>query len=183
MSSSPGHEKAAGEQISGCLGGQPLAQALHGASLQARHLHLRDMQDAGGALLRQAVIKPQGDDLPLPLRELAQRLTQGGVFDHALFLIVVPKRVLERKAGLPVLLLQGLRRAGGRLGGGDLFGLEPGLGRELGERRLAAERLLQARARRADALRTLLDAAADLDRAVIAQKAPDLARDLWDNVL
>ena len=83
------------------------------------------MQDAGGALLRQAVIKPQGDDLPLPLRELAQRLTQGGVFDHALFLIVVPKRVLERKAGLPVLLLQGLRRAGGRLGGGDLFGLEP----------------------------------------------------------
>ena len=51
MSSSPGHEKAAGGQISGCLGGQPLAQALHGASLQARHLHLRDMQDAGGALL------------------------------------------------------------------------------------------------------------------------------------
>lgn len=183
MSSSPGHEKAAGEQISGCLGGQPLAQALHGASLQARHLHLRDMQDAGGALLRQAMIKPQGNDLPLPLRELAQRLTQSGIFDHALFLIVVPKRVLERETGLSVLLLQGLRGTGGRFGGGDLFGLEPGLGRELGERRLAAERLLQARARRADALRALLDAAADLDRAVIAQKAPDLARDLWDNVL
>ena len=45
-----------------------------------------------------------------------------------------------------------------------------------------AERLLQARARRADALRALLDAAADLDRAVIAQKAPDLARDLWDGI-
>lgn len=53
------------EKFSGCLGGQPFAQALHGAPLQTRHLHLRDMQDAGGALLRQAVIKPQGDDLPL----------------------------------------------------------------------------------------------------------------------
>lgn len=141
------------------------------------------MQDTGGALLRQAVIKPQGNDLPLPLRELAQRLAQGGVFDHALLLIVVPKRMLECEAGLPVLLLQGLCGAGGRLGGSDLLGLEPGIGRELGERRLTAERLLQARARRADRLRTLLDAAADLDRAIIAQKAPDLSRNLRDNVL
>ena len=140
------------------------------------------MQDTGGTLLRQAVIKPQGNDLPLPLRELAQRLTQSGIFDHALFLIVVPERVLERETGLSVLLLQGLRGTGGRFGGGDLFGLKPGLGRELGERRLAAERLLQARARRADALRALLDAAADLDRAVIAQKAPDLPRDLRHGV-
>ena len=93
--------------------------------------------------------------------ELAQCLAQGGVFDHALLLIVVPERMLEREAGLPVLLLQGLCGTGGRLGGCDLLGLKPGLGRELGERRLAAERLLQARARRADGLRALLDAAAD----------------------
>ena len=90
--------------------------------------------------------------------------------------------MLECEAGLPVLLLQGLCGAGGRLGGSDLLGLEPGLGRELGERRLTAERLLQARARRADRLRTLLDAAADLNRAIIAQKAPDLSRNLRDGV-
>ena len=41
-----------------------------------------------------------------------------------------------------------------------------------------AERLLKAGARRADTLRALLHAAADLDRAVIAQKAPDLPCDL-----
>ena len=133
------------------------------------------MQDTGSALLRQAVIKPQGNDLPLPLRELTQRLTQGGIFDHALFLIVVSEHMLKCKAGLPALLLQGLRGTGGCLSGSDLLRFEPGLGREFGERRLTAERLLQARARRADRLRTLLDAAADLDRAIIAQKAPDLA--------
>ena len=90
--------------------------------------------------------------------------------------------MLKCKAGLPALLLQGLRGTGGCLSGSDLLWLEPGIGRELGERRLTAERLLQARARRADRLRTLLDAAADLDRAIIAQKAPDLSRNLRDGV-
>lgn len=141
------------------------------------------MQDTGSALLRQAVIKPQGDNLPLPLRELTQRLAQGGIFDHALFLIVVTEHMLKCKAGLPALLLQGLRGTGGCLSGSDLFGFEPGFGRELGERRLATERLLKTCARRANALRALLDAAADFDRAVIAQKAPDLAGYFGDNVL
>ena len=119
---------------------------------------------------------------PTALRELAQRLTQSGIFDHALFLIVVPERVLERKARLAVFPLQGFRRTGGRLRGRDLLRLEPGLGGELRERRLVAERLLKAGARRADALRALLHAAADLDRAVIAQKAPDLPCDLRHSV-
>ena len=88
--------------------------------------------------------------------------------------------MLERKARLAVFPLQGFRRAGGRLRGRDLLRLESGLGGELRERRLAAERLLKAGARRADALRAFLHAAADLDRTIIAQKAPDLPCDLRD---
>ena len=136
------------------------------------------MQEPGRALLRQAVIKTQRDHLPLPLRQAAKRLAQVGIFDHARLLLVIPERVLERKARLAVFPLQGFRRTGGRLRGRDLLRLEPGLGGELRERRLTAERLLKAGARRADALRALLHAAADLDRTVIAQKAPDLPCDL-----
>lgn len=49
-------KKAAGV-FSGCLGIQPHAHTLHGAPLEPRDLHLRDVQELGRALLRQAVIK------------------------------------------------------------------------------------------------------------------------------
>lgn len=73
-------KKAAGV-FSGCLGIQPHAHTLHGAPLEPRDLHLRDVQELGRALLRQAVIKTQRDHLPLSLRQAAQRLAQVGIFD------------------------------------------------------------------------------------------------------
>ena len=68
-------KKAAGV-FSGCLGIQPHAHTLHGAPFEPRDLHLRDVQELGRALLRQAVIKPQRDHLLLPLRQAAQRRTE-----------------------------------------------------------------------------------------------------------
>ena len=79
--------------------------------------------------------------------------------------------MFERKAVVAVFTLKALGRAGGCLGKGYLLGRKPRFGGYLRKLRVTAEALLKLGTNRAYALCLLFYAAADLNCAVVTQKA------------
>lgn len=160
-----------------------LTQCRKSLFLDAGDLHLRNAENFGRFVLRQAVKIAQADDHLLAVGELGDRLAQRNAFQYFLLHFSLGQDVLQRKAVLAGAPLQGLRRAGGCLGYGDVLRLQGRGLAQLCQRWLAAERAGQPLTRGADEGGAFLQAAADLDGAVVPQKAADLARDLRDNVL
>lgn len=127
--------------------------------------------------------KAETDHLLLLFRQTLDRRTERDALQHAILLPIVTEHVLKREAFVSALALQTFRRSGRGLRLGDLFHAHAAFRGDLGKRRLPAERLLQTAPCRMDLLRALFEPAADLYRAVVAQKATDLPGDLRDNVL
>lgn len=91
-------------------------------------------------------------------------------FQYFLLHFSLGQDVLQRKAVLAGAPLQGLRRAGGCLGYGDVLRLQGRGLAQLCQRWLAAERAGQPLTRGADEGGAFLQAAADLDGAVVPRK-------------
>ncbi len=82
----------------------------------------------------------QIDDHALPLGQGVDGLAQGDLLQQLLLQLAAGEQLLERRAVVPGAALDGVRRPGGRLGRGDLLGLQARLGAKLADRRLAVKR-------------------------------------------
>ena len=145
-------------------------------------LHLRYADEASNTLLRQAVIVSKLDNKTFLIVQAGKRLLQGHAFEQPFLHAVGAQDILERKALLSGLALDGLSRAGSRLGGCDFLRRKAQCLGKFGYRRVAAKIAGQALTRFFDGGGPLLDAAADLNRAVVAQEAADLAGDFGDSI-
>ena len=101
-----------------------LTQCRKSLFLDAGDLHLRNAENFGRFVLRQAVKIAQADDHLLAVGELGDRLAQRNAFQYFLLHFSLGQDVLQRKAVLAGAPLQGLRRAGGCLGYGDVLRLQ-----------------------------------------------------------
>ena len=114
--------------------------------------------------------------------QAGKRLLQGHAFEQLFLHAVCTQDILEGKALLAGLALDGLGRAGGGFGSRDLLRRKAQRLGQLGNRRVAAEIAGQALTGLFDGGGALFHAAADLDRAVVAQKAADLSGNFGDGV-
>lgn len=148
----------------------------------AADLHLRHADEARDALLGQAVVIAELDDEPFLVVQAGKRLLQGHAFEQLFLHAVCTQDILEGEALLAGLALDGLGRAGGGFGSRDLLRRKAQRLGQLGDRRVAAEIAGQALTGLFDGGGALFHAAADLDRAVVAQKAADLSGNFGDGV-
>ena len=137
-------------------------------------MYLRHADHPGALGLSQALVIAQLYHCTLPLGQQFQRALQGQAFHRFLFQSIVSQQSLQNQSALSRLTLKRQDRLRRQLGGSYLLWLQPSLLRQLGQRRLPAQALLQPDLCGPNQSGPLLHSPAHLYRSVIPQEASDL---------